>query len=78
MLSMAERIRLTFDVPDRVRRAINICASRLTISVGEVLEGLVDGTIPPLREELAFADRAIEEGRPASKSKPGRKPKARD
>lgn len=72
MLVMGERIRLTFDIPDRVRRALNIEASKLNLTVGEVIERLVEEN---LSENLAIADKAIADGAPPSQIKRGRKPK---
>lgn len=69
--SMA-RTRLTFDVSERVRRALNIAAARQAKTLGEVLEELAEAVIP---EDLASADRSIADAKPHT-SKPGRKPKA--
>jgi hypothetical protein len=69
---MAERIRLTFDVSERVRRALNIYAARMGIPVGEVIEGLVVEHLP---EDVAFAERSIAEGKPSPGPKRGRRPK---
>jgi len=71
-----ERIRLTFDLTDRTRRALNIAAGRFNCSVGEVVEGLCEGTIDDLREDLAVADRTIESNIQLPKPKRGRKPKS--
>lgn len=70
MLVMAERIRLTFDVPERVRRALNIYASRKGITVGEAIEQLSEEL---LAEDLALADRSIAEGDQPPKPRRGRK-----
>jgi hypothetical protein len=67
-----ERIRLNFDVTDRVRRALNARASFLNLSLGEVIEQLAEAC---LQEELAIADRKIAEGVPGPQPKRGRKPK---
>ena len=67
MQLMAERIRLTFDVPDRVRRALNLAASGQSITVGEVIEQLVVQGLP---DELKLADEFIARG---EKPKPRRK-----
>lgn len=65
------RTRLTFDVSDRVRRALNIAASRKAKTLGQVLEWMMTEL---LADDLASADRSIAEDEP-HKSKPGRKPK---
>ena len=41
-----ERIRLTFDVPDRVRRALNIVAARRVCSVGDIIAELTEEAYP--------------------------------
>ena len=70
MLAMSDRIRITFDVPERVRRALNIRASRINKSVGHVIEWM---TGQLLADDLALADKTIEEGA-AVEGKRGRKP----
>lgn len=74
MLLMSERtdrLRLTADVPDRIRRALNIRAARLGISVGEVVTGLVEDG---MADDLSIADRSIAEGK-VDAPKRGRKPR---
>lgn len=66
------RIRVSFDVPDRVRRALNIAAARLNLSAGEVVEFLFERY---MQDDLTIADKAITEGLPPPKTKPG--PRAR-
>jgi hypothetical protein len=63
------RIRLAFDVSDRVRRAMNAAAGQRDLSLGQLLEEMVEKYLP---EALAFADKA-----PDSQSAPksSRKPK---
>jgi plasmid stability protein len=51
-----ERIRLTFDVPDRVRRALGIRAARKNASVGQIIESMAEQL---LQKELADADEEI-------------------
>lgn len=68
-----DRIRLTLDLTDRARRALNIIAARTTKTAGEVVEAMLEAQHP---EDLAIADRSIEEYEPA-KSKRGRKPKGK-
>ena len=68
---MAERIRLTFDVPEEVRRALNIAAARQGKSVGEVIEQLAEEALP---EDMEIARRAIAEGESSGPRK-GRKNK---
>lgn len=65
-LMATERIRLTFDLPERVRRALNVLAARKGLTVGEAIEQLVEEHCP---EDLAIADRAIEEGAAGPKAK---------
>ena len=69
--NMAARTRLTFDVSERVRRALNIAAAEQALTLGQILERLAEAGIP---EALASADRAIAKNE-AHTSKPGRKPK---
>ncbi len=68
------RTRLTFDVSERVRRALNIAASRKAKNLGTVLEWMCEAMIP---DDLASADRSIAEDEP-HKAKPGRKPKGNE
>lgn len=68
------RTRLTFDVSERVRRALNIAASRKAKTLGWVLEWMMEQT---LKEDLESADRSISEDQPHT-SKPGRKPKGKE
>ena len=68
----AERIRLTFDVPDRVRRALNIAAARRGVPVGEIIEEMTEECLP---DDLSLADRTIAQGAEPPKQKKGRKPK---
>lgn len=60
------RIRLTFDVPDRVRRALNIAASERNETVGEVIESLTEEL---LSEQLSRADEVIAKAAKASRKK---------
>jgi hypothetical protein len=69
MLAMTDRIRITFDVPDRVRRALNICAARRDLSVGGVIQELVELV---LTDDLATADKTIAEGQGPSRPRRGR------
>lgn len=72
MPTMADRIRITFDVPDRIRRALNIEASRKGLSVGEVIESLVT---EHCKISLKVADDSIAEGQPTGTNPRGRRPK---
>lgn len=72
MLGMEERIRITFDVPDDVRRALNIYAARKNLSVGEVIEAMSRKYLP---DDLALARKSIEEGDPPPKARKSRKKK---
>lgn len=65
----AERIRLTFDVADRVRRALNIVAARKACTVGDVIAEMTEDKYPDALED---ADKAIAEGQ---RPKKGRRPK---
>lgn len=67
-----DRIRLTFDVSDRVRRALNARASLENVTVGEVIEALAEAGLP---QELSMADIKIAKGEPAPAPKRGRKPR---
>ena len=69
MPTMAERIRITFDVPDRIRRALNIEASRRGVTVSQVIEGLIE---EHCEASLSMADQSIAEGSSAGTSKRGR------
>lgn len=64
-----ERIRLTFDVPDPIRRALNIVAARKASTVGEIIAELVQEAYP---DAIADANKAIAEGQ---RPKRGRRPK---
>lgn len=75
MLTMDERIRITFDVPEDVRRALNIRAARSAMSVGEIIELLV---VEGMSDDLEIARRSLAEGKPAPNPKRGRKPKGGD
>ena len=75
MVGMEERIRITFDVTDRVRRALNICAARRDIAVGRVIEELVEQGLP---DDIHLADEAISSGSDGGKPKRGRRPKTKD
>jgi len=66
MPTMAERTRITFDVSERVRRALNIAAARKGMSVGDIIEEMAERQ---LHDDLAIADRAIAEGTPRRKPK---------
>jgi hypothetical protein len=59
LVATEPRIRLTFDVPDRVRRALNIAASRTACTVGQVIQQLVEDA---LGEDLDIAGHAIAKG----------------
>jgi hypothetical protein len=65
-----ERIKITFDVPDKVRRALAIAAGSRDKTVGQVIEWMAEQL---LTEEMEFAARAISRGDPEPKGKPGRK-----
>jgi len=65
-----ERIRITFDVPDRVRRALNIAAAETNETVGEIIERM---TGELLQEQLSRADEIIAKG--VQSPKRGRRPK---
>lgn len=69
---MAERIRITFDVSERVRRALNIHAARMGCTVGEIIETLVSTY---LTADINLADQAISSGENTGKKKRGRPPK---
>ena len=74
MLAMSEtkkdeRTRLNFDVPDRVRRAVNIVAAAEGVSIGMLIERIWEAHFP---ESLAQADKAIASGITV---KPGRRKK---
>lgn len=47
------RVRTTFDVPDRIRRALNASAARRGVSVGQVITELVEGH---LQADLAYVE----------------------
>jgi hypothetical protein len=68
---LMDRIRLTFDISDRARRALGIVAARTTTTVGQVIENMLESMYP---EDVALADRSIAE-KPHTPSKRGRKPK---
>ena len=70
---MAERIRITFDAPERVRRALNIRAARTGISVGQIVEQLVEEL---MAEDLALADEALNAGDDSGRNKRGRPSKS--
>ena len=73
MLTMNEkRPKVTFDVPERIRRTLAIIAAEQNCSVGDVIERLVIRNHPT---QLERADRAIAEGEITPPPKRGRKPK---
>lgn len=55
----AERPRVTYDVPEEIKRAINIFAARKGFSVSEAIEWMVHQL---LEEDLEIAKREIELG----------------
>jgi hypothetical protein len=69
---MTERIRLTYDVPERTKRAIGIAAARTGRTVGEVIEWLAEELLP---EDLQLADRSIAAGAKAPQPKRPRRQK---
>lgn len=71
MPAVADRIRLTFDVPERVRRALNVAAARKGDSVGDVIEWLAEQL---LAQDLEIADRAIAEEESGGGRKGRRRP----
>jgi len=73
MTTMTEpRVRTTFDVPERIRRALNIRAARLGQSVGDIIAEIVQDHF---QDDLHLAENALSHGSEAGKSKRGRKPK---
>lgn len=69
---MAERPRITFEVSDRCRRALNIRASRLNTTVGQVIEWMAEQL---MQRDLEIADESISSGDAPPQQKRGRKPK---
>lgn len=75
MTGVMERIRVTFDIPEPVRRAIAIYAAETNQSVGQVIEQFAGELIP---DHISRAEEAIaagvpklaRKGRPPKKSKP--------
>lgn len=67
-----KRVRVTIDLPERIRRALYIRAARLNTSTGELVEGLIAEHFP---EDVKLADDAISSGAAPPKGKPGRRPK---
>lgn len=70
---MKDRTRKTFDVPERVRRALGIEAAKKGISVGELIEILAERN---LQKALQDADEELAAGTPPPKTRRGRKPKS--
>jgi len=76
MLAMNERrARMTYDVPERVKRALNIRASRRDRSVGDLITEWVESTFTT---ELALADESIAEDSTTGTNKRGRPRKRSD
>lgn len=73
--TMAQRSRVTFDVPERVRRALNIVSARKGRSIGEILEEVAEQLFP---EDLELADKAIAEDESAPEAKGRRKGKDKE
>lgn len=74
MTDVMERIRVTFDVPDPVRRAIAAYAADNNLSVGEVIELMATDYFPDYvqRAEAAIASGVKlppRKGRPPGKRK---------
>lgn len=67
LMTEPSRIKLTFDVEDRTRRALAAFAGSENLTTGQAIDRLVAEHLP---EFLAIADRAIARGEPHSK--PGR------
>ena len=76
MTSLMERIRVTFDVSDAVKRAIAIYAAEQNLTVGQVIERMAAEHIP---DHIAQAERAIESGekRESRRGRPPKPPAAR-
>lgn len=73
MPTMTEKLtKVTFYVPERIRRALAIVSAERNAPVGELITAIVEEQFP---DQLSQADRAIAEGTDAGKSKRGRKPK---
>lgn len=73
MLTMTDkRPKVTFDVPERVRRALAIFAAERNCTIGEAIEGLVTEHLP---DHLSQADRAMATGQAGPVPKRGRRPK---
>lgn len=74
MSVLMERVRVTYDLPEDVRRGIAIYAAEQGISFGQAVEQFANDAIPSHIEQ---ARRAIEAGdRPPPKK--GRPPRKRD
>lgn len=73
MTAFMERTRVTFDIPESVRRAIAIYAAEQSLTVGQVVEQMATRCIP---EAIAQAERAIESGEKREVRK-GRPPKSK-
>ncbi len=63
---------LTCYVPERIRRALNISSARSGKPIGDIIAGLVEVGLP---RDVALADESIAEGQPATKGRPGPKPR---
>ena len=71
MTDVMERSRVTFDLPEPVRRALLIYAAEQNLTVGEVIEQMAAELIP---SHVAQAERAVAAGE-AKLSRKGRPPK---
>lgn len=69
MTACMERTRVTFDIPEPIRRAIAIYAAERNYSVGQVIEEMARECIPA---HITRAEEAIAEGdtRPVRKGRP--------
>lgn len=74
MTGFMERIRVTFDIPDSVRRALLIYAAEHDTTVGAVIAEMTRDYLP---EHVKQAEHAIESGRVQlrTKGRPPKKPK---
>ncbi|MDE2102274.1 MAG: hypothetical protein KGL39_33825 [Patescibacteria group bacterium] len=72
-MTTERRPKATFDVPERIRRALAIFAAEQGSTIGEAITFLVERQ---LKDQLERADQAMSEGKPMPKPRRGRK--ARD
>lgn len=68
---MANRVRITVDVPEEHRRALNMAAAERNLSAGGLIETLLDERFPDLIER---ARKTLAAGE-AAPGKRGRRPK---